>query len=244
MSPLKTFTTAGRVLKQLKHDPRTIGLIIGIPVLLMTLLKFVYEDSQQIYGFIAPILIGFFPLLIMFLVTSIATLRERNSGTLDRLMTMPISKLDLVFGYALAFSFVGFVQALVVSTYSIRILGVSVSAGSAPLILVAIIAAFLGTAMGLFVSAFAKNEFQAVQLVMPTLMPQFLISGLLVPREDMATMLETISNFLPLTYMVEAAQIITKNSSITSEFIHDILILLGFGIIMLVLGTITIKRAE
>lgn len=241
---VKTFATAGRVLRQLRHDPRTVGLIIGVPILLMTLLKYIYEDNSQIFQFLAPILIGFFPLLIMFLVSSIATLRERNTGTLDRLMTMPISKLDFVFGYAFAFSLVGFIQSVIVTVFSINILDVNVPVGAQYLFLLAVVSAFMGTSFGLFVSAFARNEFQAVQLVMPILMPQFLISGLLVPREQMATVLQNISDFLPLTYMVEAAHEINTNSAISSAFFGDISILVGLSVLVLTLGTLTISRTE
>lgn len=244
MSIRRTLATTKRVLQQLRHDPRTLALIVGVPILLMVILKFVFEERPQIYDGIAPVLLGIFPLFIMFLVTSIATLRERTSGTLDRLMTQPISKLDFVFGYALAFSLVGLVQASIVTLVTLNLLDVSVAGGVIPVLITSFFAAFLGTSLGLFVSAFARNEFQAVQLVMPILMPQVILCGLFIPRDQMATGLESISNLLPLTYSVEAMKEVAFNPEWTADLTRFLGIIGGFGVAVLLLGTITIKRRE
>lgn len=244
MSPRRTLATTRRVLQQLSHDPRTLGLIIGVPVLLMVLLKYVFADAEHVYQKIGPILLGIFPLFIMFLVTSIATLRERTSGTLDRLMTQPISKLDFVFGYGIAFSLVGLAQATVVTGVSLSLLGISVNGGFGLVLLASFFAAFLGTALGLLVSAFARNEFQAVQLVMPIIMPQVILCGLFIPREQMADGLEVISSALPLTYSVEAMQNVANSGSINSNLVTNLAIVAGFAVVALLLGTVTIKRTE
>ena len=159
MSIRKTLATTGRVLRQLAHDPRTIALILFVPLLLIVLLRYVFDGQKMVFDAIAPMILGIFPLLIMFLVTSIATLRERTSGTLDRLMTQPVSKLDIVFGYAIAFSIVGCIQACLASLVTVGWLGVTVQGGTLPIIISAVFASFLGTSLGLFVSAFARNEF-------------------------------------------------------------------------------------
>lgn len=240
----RSLATTNRVLKQLRHDPRTTGLILLVPVFLIVILKYVFEQQPQTFNHIAPILLGIFPLVIMFLVTSIATLRERTSGTLDRLMTQPITKLDFVSGYARAFSAVGLIQASLVSLVTLGVLGVTVQGGTIPVLITAIAAAFLGTSLGLFVSAFARNEFQAVQLVMPIIMPQILLCGLFVPRQDMATWLQKISDILPLTYSVDAMQQVAMNPTWTSQLTKDLVIVVCFGIVALLLGAITIKRQE
>lgn len=244
MTMRRTFATAGRVLKQLRHDPRTVGLIIFIPVLLITLLKYVFEDQPQQFNAIAPILLGIFPLFIMFLVTSIATLRERTTGTLDRLMTQPVSKLDLIFGYAIAFSLVGLVQAAVTTYLTIGLLDVTIQGDPITILVAGIFAAFLGTSLGLFVSAFARNEFQAVQLVMPILMPQILLCGLFIARDAMAQPLYVISDFLPLTYSVDAMKQVAQYSSWTSDFTFDLAVIFGFALVALLLGALTIRRQE
>jgi ABC-2 type transport system permease protein len=244
MSLIKTLATAGRVLRQLKHDPRTLLLILAVPCLLMWLLKYIFDDTPQVFDHIAPIILGIFPLLMMFLVTSIVTLRERTTGALDRLMTMPMSKLDLLFGYAIAFSAVGLIQAILIGFVTFALLGVTIQAPFWMLLVCVIAAAFLGTTMGLFVSAFATSEFQAVQLVMPLLMPQILLCGLFIPIAHLNQPLQWISYFLPLTYSVNAMQQVALHTTWTSSLTKDLSIVVVFGILALVLGSLTIKRQE
>ncbi len=129
MSPRKTFATAGRVLQQLLHDPRTLALILLVPIVLLTILKYAFQGEPAVFNGLAPQILGIFPLVIMFIVTSIATLRERTIGTLDRLMTMPISKLDFIFGYAQAFAILAIIQAILASTVVLGLLGVTVAGG-------------------------------------------------------------------------------------------------------------------
>lgn len=244
MSMHKTIATAQRVLRQLRHDRRSIAMIMLVPILLLVLLKYVFNDRPQMFNGIAPVLLGIFPLVMMFLVTSIATLRERKSGTLDRLMTEPMSKLDFVFGYALAFSIVGFVQAVVTTGVALGPLGVHIQGNPILILITAVAAALLGTSLGLFVSAFARNEFQAVQLVMPIIMPQVLLCGLFIARDQMARPLELLSDVFPLTYSVEAMKQAANNTTWTGKLTHDLLIVVGFGIAALILGSITIRRQE
>jgi ABC-2 type transport system permease protein len=165
MSPRRMFATAGRVLRQLSHDKRTIALIFLLPCMLLVLVKYIFQNEAELFNQFAPMVLGIFPLIIMFLVTSIATLRERTLGTLDRLMTSPMGKLDFVLGYAIAFSLLALVQACLASFVVIGLLDVPVAAGALPVLIGAVLAAFLGTAFGLFTSAFASSEFQAVQFL-------------------------------------------------------------------------------
>jgi len=244
MSLRRVFATAGRVLLQLLHDPRTIGLVLVVPCVLITLLKYVFDKQPLVFNSVAPMLLGIFPLLMMFLVTSIATLRERKTGTLDRLMTMPISKFDFIFGYAVAFSLLALVQACVVSAVTLGLLGVTVLGGTVSVLLAAVLAALLGTSLGLFVSAFATSEFQAVELVMPILMPQILLCGLFVPRDQMAQALQWLSDVFPLTYSVDAMRQITTHAAWTSQLVRDLLVVVGCAILALILGSITIRRQE
>ncbi len=242
MSFNRTLATAIRVLRQLRHDPRTIGLIVGVPCLLIWLLKYVFQGQPAVFNSIAPMILGIFPLLMMFLVTSIATLRERKTGTLDRLLTMPMSKFDFMFGYALAFSLLALVQASVVSLVALGLLGVTVLGGTLPVLLTAVLAALLGTSLGLLVSAFATSEFQAVELVMPIIMPQILLCGLFVARASMAGWLRGISDVLPLTYSVDAMHELTTQTVWTTQLTRDLVVVGGCVVLALLLGSITIRR--
>jgi ABC-2 type transport system permease protein len=244
MSPGRTLATAGRVLRQLRHDPRTIGLIIIVPCVLIALLKYVFDKQPAVFNSVAPMILGIFPLLMMFLVTSIATLRERKTGTLDRLMTMPISKLDFIFGYALAFAVLALVQACIVSLVALGLLGVTVLGGTLPVLAAAVLAALLGTSLGLFVSAFATSEFQAVELVMPILMPQILLCGLFAPRAAMNQVLQWLSDVFPLTYSVDAMRQLTQHAVWSGTLTRDLAVVAGCAVVALLLGSVTIRRQE
>lgn len=242
MSPVKTLSTAKRVLKQLRHDPRTLALLFIVPSVLIALLKYVFDGQPQVFNGMAPMLLGIFPMTMMFLITSIATLRERRSGTLDRLMTMPVSKLDFILGYALAFSLVAFLQATITCLVLIGLLGVTVLGGTVATIVGAVSSALLGTALGLFSSAFATSEFQAVQFMPAIIFPQLLVCGLFVARDQMAQPLQWFANVMPLTYSVDAMKQVTMYADWTSTHTQDLLIVYGFTILALLLGAITIRR--
>jgi len=244
MSARKTIATSRRVLGQLRHDPRTLALLFVVPPVLLTILKYVFQGETAVFGHIAPMLLGIFPMIMMFLVTSIVTLRERTSGTLDRLMTMPISKLDFILGYAIAFCLLGFAQALISGFVMLGLLHVTVMGGALPTIIGAVFAAFLGTSLGLFTSAFARSEFQAVQFMPAFIFPQLLTCGLFVAREQMAKPLQWFSDVVPLTYSVDAMKQVTAYPAWTSTLTRDLIVVGIFGIAALVLGSATIRRQE
>lgn len=243
MSLRRTLATAGRVLRQLSHDHRTLGLLFVVPPVLITVLKYVFQ-ADLVFDQLAPMLLGIFPLIMMFLVTSITTLRERREGTLDRLMTMPVSKLDFLFGYAVAFSLIALVQACLTSLVTLGLLGVVVADGTVPVLVGAVCAAFLGTAAGLFTSAFATTEFQAIQFMPAFIFPQLLTCGLFVPREHMAKLLQWFADVMPLTYSVDAMKQVTTQITWTARLSRDLLIVIGVGIVALILGAVTIRRQE
>lgn len=244
MSIRKTLAVSRRVLSQLSHDHRTLGLLFVVPPVLLTVLKYVFQNSEGVFDSLAPMLLGIFPMIMMFLISSIATLRERTSGTLDRLMTMPLSKLDFILGYAIAFGLVAFLQACIATAVMLGLLGVTVLGGTVATIIGAVAAGLLGTSLGLFTSAFARSEFQAVQFMPAFIFPQLLTCGLFVAREQMAEPLQWFANIMPLTYSVDALKQITNNANWTSELTRDLLIVAGYAIAALILGSITIRRKE
>lgn len=244
MSPRKTLATAGRVLRQLRHDPRTIALIMVVPPVLITLLKYVFNGQSRTFDSIAPMVLGIFPLIVMFIVTSVATLRERTGGTLERLMTLPMGKLDFILGYALAFAILALIQALIASGVVLGLLGVTVVGGTLEVIVTAVLAGLLGMSMGLFVSAFAATEFQAVQFMPALVFPQLLVCGFFVPREAMAKWLQWFSDILPMTYIVEAMQHITRAAGWSGNFGRNLIVTACFIVFFLVLGAITLRRQE
>lgn len=242
MHPRLVFATANRVLRQLLHDPRTIALMFVVPCVLLGLLAWLYSDTPRIFDTIGPSLLGIFPFVIMFLITSITTLRERTTGTLERLLTMPIGKLDILLGYALVFGFIAALQSLVASLLAVHVYGLNVAGPEWFLVLIAVVDAVLGASLGLFVSAFAATEFQAVQFMPAFIFPQFLLCGLLVPLERMPRALHDIANYLPLTYAVDAMQRVSVETRISSTAYHDILVVLAFALGAICLGAVTLRR--
>ncbi|MHB9753132.1 ABC transporter permease [Streptomyces sp. BYX5S] len=242
MNPYRTTATALRVLRQLLHDPRSIALMLLVPCVMLFLLRYVFDGSQATFNSIGASLLGIFPLITMFLVTSIATLRERTSGTLERLLSMPLAKADLIGGYALAFGTVAVVQSVLATGLALWVLDLDVTGSAWLLLLVALLDALLGTALGLFVSAFAASEFQAVQFMPAVIFPQLLLCGLFTARATMHPVLEAISNVLPMSYAVDGMNEVLKHTDLTATYLRDVAIVAGCAVLVLALGAATLRR--
>jgi ABC-2 type transport system permease protein len=234
--------TTARILRQLRHDHRTIGLLVIVPVVLLTLLYFMFQDQKQIFNGVALIMLGIFPFIIMFLVTSIAMLRERTTGTLERLLTTPLRRTDLLFGYGIAFGLAAAVQATVASLVAYYLFDLKTAGSQALVVLIAVTNAVLGVALGLLASAFARTEFQAVQFMPIVALPQILLCGLFVARDQMAGWLQAVSNVLPLTYAVEALQEVGKHADPSATMWKDLGIVAGAVVLALVLASLTLRR--
>ncbi|MEU8654750.1 ABC transporter permease [Streptomyces sp. NPDC048737] len=242
LNPFRTTATAARVLRQLCHDPRSIALMILVPCLMLVLLRYVFDGSPRTFDNIGGSLLGIFPLITMFLVTSIATLRERTSGTLERLLALPLGKGDLITGYALAFGALAIVQSALATGLALWFLDLDVTGSPWLLLLVALLDALLGTALGLFVSAFAASEFQAVQFMPAVIFPQLLLCGLFAPRDTMHPVLEAISNVLPMSYAVDGMNEVLTHTDMTAAFVRDVLVVAGCALLVLGLGAATLRR--
>jgi len=241
ISPAVTAATAGRVLRQVRRDHRTVALLLLVPCVLIGLLAWIY-DGTPVFDRIGAPLLGVFPFIVMFLVTSVATLRERTSGTLERLLSMPLGRLDLLLGYGLAFGALAVVQGLLAASLALGPLGLDVRGPAWLLVLVAVLDAVLGCALGLLVSAFASTEFQAVQFMPAVVLPQFLLCGLLVPRDQLGGVLRAVSDVLPLAYAVDAMTALTASGTVTSGVVTDLLVVLGCIAAALVLASVTLRR--
>jgi ABC-2 type transport system permease protein len=240
--------TTVRILKQLRADHRTLAMIVAVPSLLMVLVYFVYQDyptmpgQPTLFSRVGISMLGILPFIVMFLITAIAMQRERSSGTLERLMTTPMRKLDLLGGYGTAFSVAAAVQAAVACAVSFWFLGLDPAGGVWLVILVAVVVAVLGVALGLLASAFARTEFQAVQFMPLVVAPQLFLCGLLVPRHQLPGWLEAISNVLPLSYAVDALSEVSQHPSATAQMWRDIAIIAAFAVVALCLGAATLRR--
>lgn len=248
MNLLMLLATTRRVLDQLRHDHRSIALILVVPALLLTAVYFLYENETvppgvpRTFDRVGLMMLAIFPFVVMFLVTSITMLRERTSGTLERLLTTPIHKADLLFGYGLAFSIMAALQSLVATAVAYWIFGLDIQGSPGLVVMIAVINAVLGVALGLLCSAFARTEFQAVQFMPVVVVPQILLCGLFVARERMNEALEAVSNVLPLTFSVDALQEIAANTEPTDQLWMDAGVIVAIVLAVLVLASLTLRR--
>lgn len=240
MSLHRTLVTTARVLRQLRHDRRTIALVIVLPCLLLSIVAWMFSGTPTLDHW-GPMLVGMFPMLVMFLVTSVAMLRERQSGTLERLMTLPVGRADVVVGYALAFALLATVQGLVLVGFTTWVLGMDVAGSLGLVVLVAVLDAVLGSALGLGASALARTEFQAVQLMPAVIFPQLLVCGILMPRADMPQVLEWFSRAMPLTYGIESMQELALGAA-WADVRGAIGAIALFVVGAIVLGVVTLRR--
>jgi ABC-2 type transport system permease protein len=241
VNPRITLAVTHRVLIQLRRDRRTLVMLLVLPCLVMSLLWWMFQDKPSFgFGTLAPALLALIPFIIMFLVTSVTTLRERTSGTLERLLAMPMGKGDFLLGYALAFGLVAAVQSALAVGLSIWALDLDVAGPVWMLMVVAVVDAVLGSALGLFVSAFARTEFQAVQFMPALVVPQILLCGLFVARDDLPPVLHAISNALPLSYAVDAMRKVAGDTD--PAVWGDLALVAAFAAGGLVLGALTLRR--
>jgi ABC-2 type transport system permease protein len=238
---MRTVATARRVLQQLSHDRRSLVLIIVMPSVLLTVFRYVFEASPEVFDRVGPQMLGLFPFIVMFLMTSVTMVRERTSGTLEGLLTTPLGRAELIAGYGLAFGAAAVVQSLAGSAVAIWLLDLETgSAGT--VVLLAVADALLGTALGLLMSAFARTEFQAVQFMPVVVVPQILLCGLLTPRDTMPTVLHRLSDLLPLSYAADAFSALAAPGGLDGSVATDLGVVVACVALAMVLAAITLRR--
>ncbi|QBE49810.1 ABC transporter permease [Leucobacter triazinivorans] len=241
MSPSPTLATAARVLMQLRHDPRSVMLLLIAPSMLVGLFAWLFSDQEGVFDRVGGAILALFPFIVMFLITSITTLRERRSGTLERLMTTPLGKWQFILGYALAFGLLALVQAVVTVGFAVLVCGLEVTGPVWQLALVAIVDALLGTALGLLTSAFAQTEFQAVQWMPVLVFPQIILGGVFMPRDQMPDVLTAVSDWLPLSHAIDAMEAVTGGGE-AWDVAGPLLVVGVFAAAALLLASGTLRR--
>jgi ABC-2 type transport system permease protein len=241
MTPARTLATAGRVLSQVRHDPRTLLLLVLVPSLLIGLVAWIFSDTT-VFGTVGPAMIALFPFTVMFLVTSITTLRERRTGTLERLLSMPLGKGDLILGYTLAFGLLAVVQSGIAVLFAVTVCGLDIEGSLLLLLAVAVADAVLGTTLGLLASAFARTEFQVVQFMPVIVFPQILLGGIFLPRDQLPEVLEAISDWLPLSHAVDALTAVAAGTDDRTAVLGELLIILSWIVGGVILASLTLRR--
>jgi ABC-2 type transport system permease protein len=241
MNPQRTLATTGRILTQIRHDPRTIVLLLIVPSLLVGLVAWIFSDTP-VFDVIGPAILALFPFIVMFLITSITTLRERRTGTLERLLSTPLGKGDLILGYTLAFGLLAVLQSAIAVGFAVWVCGLSIAGSIWLLLAVAVGDAILGTTLGLLASAFANTEFQVVQFMPALVFPQILLGGIFLPRDQLPDVLRDISDWLPLSHAINALQSVAADSGEASSVAGELLIILAWIVGAVVLGSVTLRR--
>ncbi|MBI5337631.1 MAG: ABC transporter permease [Mycolicibacterium rufum] len=246
--PRAFVATTVRILRQLAADHRSVAMILFVPSLIIALMYFMFDDIPTRPGVPSPfdnaclVMLGVFPLIVMFLITSITMQRERVSGTLERILTTPLRRLDLLAAYGTAFSLAAAAQASLACVVSFWLLGLDTAGNPAWVFVIAIINAVLGVGLGLLCSAFARTEFQAVQFMPLIIAPQLLLCGIIVPREQLPDWLQWISNAMPASYALEALRQVGAHAELTSLAVRDGAIVAGFAVVALGLAAATLRR--
>ena len=241
MIPNQAFTIAARIIQQLIRDRRTMALIVVVPLVVMTLIGLSFPESN-VLDYIAPALLATLALFFSFLLTGISFLRERSQGTMERLMASPVSRLDIVVGYLFGFFIFALTQTLIILLFTIYVLDVHYYGDLWQIFVFQVVIIAGAVNLGIFISTFARNEFQMVQFIPLIIIPQIFLCGVIWPVEQMPDYLQWLSVILPLTYAVDGLRDIMLAGRSLLDVGLELSVLIGFAIIISVLAAITLRR--
>ena len=238
----RTLAIAVRIVSQIARDHRSVALIIVAPIIVMSLVGFSFADQRDILNRIAPGLIGVFALFFVFLLTGVSFLRERSQGTLERLLTTPVGRADILAGYLLGFLLFAGIQSLVILLYTIFALRIEYEGSLWQIFVLLFVVTIVAVNLGIFISTFARNEFQVVQFIPIILLPQIFLSGAVLPSEQLPGYFQAIGKVLPLTYAVDGLKALMLEGETLGGIAQELAVLGGFAIGILVLAAITVRR--
>ena len=242
MSPERTIAIANRIILQMVHDRRSLALLFIAPLVVMSLVGFTFTDQREVLDRVAPALLAVFALFFTFIFTGVSFLRERSQGTLERLMTTPVGRWDILLGYLFGFLIFATIQTVVVLVFTVTALQINYQGDLWQIFALLTILTVVSVSLGVFISTFANNEFQVVQFIPMVFVPQVFLSGIFLPIHEMPGYLEVIARFLPLTYAVEALQDIMLRGESLGGVVPEMGVLVGFAAALLALAAITVKR--
>ena len=239
--PRQALTIAARIIRQLVRDRRTIVLIVAVPLIVMTLIGLSFPEGQ-VLDYIAPALLATLALFFSFLLTGISFLRERSQGTMERLMASPVSRPDVVVGYLFGFFVFALAQTLIILLFTIYVLDVRYSGDLRQIFVFQVVVIAGAVNLGIFISTFARNEFQMVQFIPLILFPQIFLCGVIWPVEQMPEYLQWLSKVLPLKYAVDGMRGIMLTGENLLDVGFELVVLVGFAVATSVLAAITLRR--
>ncbi|MBI4329443.1 MAG: ABC transporter permease [Chloroflexi bacterium] len=243
MSPDRALAISERLVRQVLRDHRTLALMLAAPSVVMALVGFSFADQPAILDYAAPALLTVFGFFFTFVLTGVSFLRERAQGTLDRLLATPVGRGDILVGYLLGFLLFAAVQASVILALTLVVLGVSHQGALWEIFAFLMVVVVMGVNLGIFISVFARNEFQVVQFIPLVFAPQVFLSGILLPVEQMPGFLQAVANVLPLKYAVEGMREIMLQGKGLSGVTSELAVLAGFAVVLLALASVTVRRS-
>jgi ABC-2 type transport system permease protein len=238
-----TLTIAGRTMRQLIRDRRTIALILIVPLIIASLVG-VSIPNKMILNSTFPAMLAMLVLFLGFLLSGISFLRERTQGTMERMMASPASRIDIVGGYLLGFLTFAIVQTLILFFYTVYVLNVAYKGDLWQILIFQVIIGIMSVCLGIFISVFAKNEFQMIQFIPLIIVPQVFICGLLFPISELPNYLQWIAKFLPLTYGVDGIRAMMLEGKGLLDIGKEVGILAAFVVGLMVLAAISMRRGS
>ena len=243
MSVDRTLAIALRILRQISRDRRSLALIIVAPIVVMALVGFSFGDQQGVLDRIAPGLIAVFVLFFTFVLTGVSFLRERAQGTLERLLTTPVGRADILVGYTTGFFVLAMVQSVIVVTFTLLVLEVNYQGSIWQIWTVLVPLVVVGVSLGVFISTFARNEFQVVQFIPLLMAPQIFLSGVIAEVDKMPAVLEVLAYLLPLTYAVDGLQDIMLRGDSLGSIGLELGVLALYVVALLTAAAVAVRRS-
>jgi len=233
------FPVAGRILRTLRGDRRSLAMVVVVPAFVLYLLSEVFPRPEPV----APVVLGVVVFVLTYLLTAIGFLRERTAGTLERVLVAPVSRSGVVLGYVLGYGVLATVQSLVLLAGAVPFLDVGFEHGVALFVLVELLGALTALGIGVVLSLFAENEFQAIQFVPAVITPQIILGGTFLPVEQLPTYLEWPARAMPVTYLIEAMRYVVLDAGTVTEFRWALLALIGFALGAVLCAAVMIRRS-
>jgi ABC-2 type transport system permease protein len=243
MSFDRKIAIASRIAREIRRDRRSVALIIGAPVIVMSLIGFSFQDQKPILNEVAPAIIATMAMFFVFVLTGISFLRERSQGTLERLLSTAVTRSDLLLGYLAGFLLFALVQSVIILMYTLFVVDVDYAGKIWDILTILLIITITSVSMGIFVSTFARNEFQVVQFIPLLIAPQIFLSGMILPTSQLPGYFQAVSGVLPLTYANRALRDIMVRGSSLTDVSTEIGVLILFAVIMMAAAATTVRKS-
>ena len=199
------------------------------------------SEDTTFFDVLSPILVGFFVFFFVFLISGIGLLRERMTGTLERLLSTPIRRWEIVLGYLIGYGLFAIIQTIIVVVYSVNVLDMVLVGSVWHVLIVNVFIALVALSLGILLSSFAASEFQMIQFIPLVIVPQVFFTGI-IPIAGMPEWLQMFSKIMPISYGANALKSIMYKGMGLSEILTDLVVLIGFAVVFIALNIVALKK--